>query len=433
MQRGQASIEYVVVVALVAVVSVVAGATVAAPGIANDVGRGFRRALCVVGGGDCLATERRPCITATDERDQTVTVHAAFIRVGRHAGILRQDLSDGTVLVTEIEDVSGGGQVGLGLRGRLQLAGVDLAGGGELHAAALARLGHSRTFHVRDARAAIRLVERLVVGSPQTMLLDLPVRLVKRALGGGDGLPRADRVTFTAGADTDASAELGKIADRAEIDAALRASLGGRLDRRTGRRTLFFDVAGEAAGSLRAAVAQGRLAGGGRVVLGVTYDRDGRPLLLTASVAGDAHARAGALPGLAPRGKAGASPGAPAHGRLTAGAAGRLELDARLDLTVGANALAVRRLVGALGPLHPRPAAAASAARELAARMAHDSDLDVRAYTTQSSMQGIGADAALGARIGADVELVHASSRLLAAWNRPTGGVWERRIDCVRR
>lgn len=425
MQRGQASIEYVVVVSLVAIVSVVsvAGAAVVAPGLANDVGRGFRRALCVVGGGDCLAVERRPCVTATDRRDQSVTVHAAFLRIGRNAGILRQDLSDGTVLVTEIEDVSGGAQAGLGVRARFEVAGVDLAGGGELNAAALAKLGHSRTFHVRDGRAARRLIERLVHGSPHTLLLNLPLRLVDRVRGRGEGLPRADRVTFSAGAEAEALAELAGVAKPGELRAALGASVGGRLERRTRRRTFFFEVVGEAAGALRAAVVQGRLASEGRLGVAVTYDREGRPLLLTASVAGDADGRVAAPPRL------------PGGARIAAGRARRFELDARLDLTLSDNAAAVRRLLGALGPGGSRPGTAAAevarAALEVAGRLAREGDLDVRIYTTTSSTQGVGADVALGARIGGGVEVFHGTSRLRAAWNRPTGGVWERRVDCA--
>lgn len=420
MQRGQASIEYVVVVALVVVVSAV-GATYAAPGIANEVTRSFRRALCFVGGGDCLAAERRPCITATEARDHTVTVHAAFVRVGRHAGILRQELSDGSVLVTEIEDVSGGGQIGFGAGGRLQVRGVDLEGGSELQAAALATLGHSRTFHVRDRRAADRLMERLVHGSPETMLLNLPRRLIRRIRGRDDGVPRADRVTFSARAiaEAKATAKLGGKAADAELDTALRSSLGGRFDRRTGRRTLFFDLEGEAAGTLRTAVAQGRLAGAGQLGLAVTYDREGNPLLLTASVTGDADGRLRGPQGL---------PGV----RIGSGAARRLELDARLDLSVVDNADAVRRLLASLAPVHPDPAAAATAAREIAALLAREGDLDVRAYTTSSSTHAVGGSVALGAKIGGDVEVNHGSSRLVSAWSRPTGGVWELRVDCVR-
>src|SRR5688572_9294950 len=102
MQRGQASLEYVVAVGLVAAVCAVGAATAAraAPGLANGVARGVRHALCVAGGGDCLATERRPCVVATKRRGQEVTVHAAFVRVDRRAAVLREDLSDGTVRIT---------------------------------------------------------------------------------------------------------------------------------------------------------------------------------------------------------------------------------------------------------------------------------------------------------------------------------------------
>jgi hypothetical protein len=358
---------------------------------------------------------------ATDRRGQEVTVHAVFVRVDRRAAILREDLSDGTVRITEIDDLGAGGQAGLGLEGRLKVRGIDLGGGGQLQAQALARLGHSRSFHVQGDRAADRLVERLIHGSPATMVLDLPLRLAKRALGIDDGLPPADIVTFTAGGYAGATAQLGGGTGSADLEGALRASIGGRLDRRNGRRTLFFELGGEAAGLLRGAVARGRLAGDGGLGVALTYDRDRRPLQLAVSAAGDA---AGSLI---------AAPGAPGRGRLSLGGARRLEVESRLDLTNGDNAGAVARLIGALDPRAPRPRRAVSAARDLAGRLAREGDLDVRSYSARSSAEGISADAALGAKLGGGVELTRSSTRLLAAWNRPAGGLWERRLDCAPR
>jgi hypothetical protein len=151
----------------------------------------------------------------------------------------------------------------------------------------------------------------------------------------------------------------------------------------------------------------------------VTYGHDGAPLVLTVSLSGDAAGRIGAL---------NAMPGVPAP----EAAAGRLvEMDATLDLGRAENAQLVRLLVGSLDPLHPRPAVAATAVRDLGARLVREGDVDVRTYDTSSRSQGVGGGIAAGAKLGAEVDVTRSGSRLRWAWSRPSGGVWERRVDCV--
>ena len=415
--RGQASIEYVVVVALVVVVTAVA-TTIAAPGIANDVGRAFRRALCVVGGGDCLATERQPCVTASSERSEGVAVEGVLFRIGNRSAILRKARSDGIVEVTLIDDLSSGVGAAVGIEGRFEVGGVDLAGGGMLQASALARLGTTRTFRVRGGKAADRLIAELMDGSGGSTLLASAKRLVDKVLPGGDDGPRPDLHTFGAGAETEVSAAL-RLPFGSELSTGLKASVGGTMERKTGRRTLFFDVGGSAAGALKALVAAGSVEGDASAGLAVTYARDGRPLLLTASLTGAARAGAEALDSI---------PGVP---RPQGEAARKVEVEASLDLERSDNAALARQLIGALDPRHPRPLVAAAATREIGARLVREGDVDVRYYDASSSSHGIGAKAGLIAKLGAEVDVTRSSSRLRAAWSRPTGGVWERRIDCA--
>src|SRR3954469_8122891 len=96
-ERGQATLEYVGLVALVAVV--LGLGTVSATGdgeaIAATVGRGMRRALCVVRAGEC-DLERRPCVVGTHGVEDDGSVDLWLVRVGSDEVVLREDRSDGS-------------------------------------------------------------------------------------------------------------------------------------------------------------------------------------------------------------------------------------------------------------------------------------------------------------------------------------------------
>ena len=56
---------------------------------------------------------------------------------------------------------------------------------------------------------------------------------------------------------------------------------------------------------------------------------------------------------------------------------------------------------------------------------------DVRTYAGSALSAGGGVSGAAGGRIGGEVEVSSDTLRLLEAWSRPPGGVWEERVDCT--
>jgi hypothetical protein len=57
--------------------------------------------------------------------------------------------------------------------------------------------------------------------------------------------------------------------------------------------------------------------------------------------------------------------------------------------------------------------------------------MDVRSYRLDSSSDGVAVAAALGLRLGGELEHTIDRSKLLAAATRPPFGLWEARVDCV--
>jgi hypothetical protein len=117
------------------------------------------------------------------------------------------------------------------------------------------------------------------------------------------------------------------------------------------------------------------------------------------------------------------------HGRVDSGplrgrAGGRLETEARLDLTEAGAAAVLRDLFQAVRPAHPdRLSAAARLARSVARR----GRLDVRLYTVDRAERRSGRTVA---GLGRRVDEVTQTASLVAAFGREPGGGWERRLDC---
>src|SRR3954467_3129841 len=102
--RGQASIEYLGVVALVALVlGALAVPALAGQDVAGAVLAQVRRALCVVSGGDC-EEDRRPCPVDTRGVRESQHGSVGFLRYGQDRLTMREARSDGTVAVTVLMD-----------------------------------------------------------------------------------------------------------------------------------------------------------------------------------------------------------------------------------------------------------------------------------------------------------------------------------------
>jgi hypothetical protein len=416
---GQASLEYVAVITVVALVLVVAGAAVAAPSIVNGVGRGFQQALCQVTGQGCRTVTPRPCVVRSAGTDVSASAKLTFVRIGRNTALLRSVSSDGTVSVTLLDNVDAGLTAGVGAGGRLQLGGLDLQNGALAQVAVVARLGGGRTWKVPDVAAADRLQRKLievVVGRTGSALPVVgPVLHVAQKLldvGSGRDLPRPDSRTIKGKVSVSASVE-GPFGS--ELQAAAGVALGGTQDLVSGGGTILLEV--DAGGSAALADGMAGLELSGAVGVQLTIDRHGRPTGL--ALVGSAGAEGSLLA------KA-QLPHAPVT-RQTRGLTA--EIAATLDLTVPAHLAAARRLLRALVP--GRRGDLVEAARALGRTVARDGRLEITRYGRRERKYGAGVGAALGAEVAVDVGLTRTDAELLDAWTRPPGGDWERRADCL--
>lgn len=417
-ERGQASVEWVAVVALVAVVFAVvaASATGAGATVANGVQRGVVRALCLVTGRGCLAAEVEACAISRHGERYELGVKVLVVEVGQRGALARTVLSDGTIELTLLEGYDGGVEASLGeLRLRAGGRGVSAAAGGG--ATLRAGADRTRTWRVRDAAAAHRLQQLLtghLVGNAP-VAGGLAGRAVQHALGTGVAhpLPPADVIARRVSVGAEATVELaaGQDAARAGATGTVAGSLSVRraVDRRTGRTTTSYELRGEAAAELRAVQQLEETAVDGVLGVDVTTGRDGRLLAVATTELGPK-----AVPDDAPRPRGG----------------DEVETTRSVDLTADADA--ARTTAALVAALHgARLGDAAAAARAL--RPALDAgQVDVRAYASREDAP-VDVDVELGLGVGAGVRgaVTHSSGTLRDAWSRPAGGLWEQRADCL--
>ena len=411
-QSGQATAEYVALLLLLAVVLAGAAVVVADPGIGRSVLDGVRRGLCAVTGAQCRAPlALQPCVVSRRGRSQSASLTVSVARVGADFAVVRELRSDGTVAVTLLGGGSGGVELGVG---------VMLGGyGGELRAAGLAGLGGGRTWIARDGREADALIEKLAPrGKP---IIDQPIALVKKVLGkdGGPKVRDPDIVFSESTTVGKLSSGLGAVL-KARYGGALTRAAGIRTDERSGARTFYLRLDGAGSAGLAAKiVGAADVSEAGKLVVGVTLDRDGDPVEASLSAARSLGGSAKLPAQLA------SVLGTPP---LALGA--RLEVDARLDLRDPDNAAAIDGFLRAakrpdrLGDL-------AGAAERLGERIAQDAQLDQRAYEASSTSRETGGRVRLGGGLAAGVETRDDKASLLGAWERPPGGQWLERADCT--
>jgi hypothetical protein len=114
---GQASIEYLGAIALVALVFVLAAPAVGAPSIAGAVVRELKHALCIVGGdictpGDAARAGLLPCPLRSQITGGEASVTVFSIALGGRATLTVTPQSDGTVLVVRTGQLSAGVEPG---------------------------------------------------------------------------------------------------------------------------------------------------------------------------------------------------------------------------------------------------------------------------------------------------------------------------------
>jgi hypothetical protein len=403
MQRGQATLEYTAALAVIAVILAVTGLAMTGHGaaIADAVGGGIRRAICVVLGGDCFGAAPRPCVVSTAEHRRDAEAAILVFRLGDGRSVLREVRADGTVAVTVVQGQRLGAALTFG--GVATLNGHGVKTGGE--AQADGRGAYTRTWVMPDAGAADRLVARLADE-------DVPVggttaALVRLAIGRDERGAPPDSRMLEVGVGGEAEAALRGLGLGARAELLGGATVGVRVSR-GGERAVLLRTDGELGAALTAPLAQ--LSGGmpSHTGLELAFDRYGDPVALIVRAVRGVHGMAQ----LGPYEMRGGD---------------RAEVEARLDLEDGeARALAERLVRG----IRSADADALDAARALAARLADRARLDVRLLTTERDRQTKGAALGIGGKLGLEIVRIDESARLVAAAGREPGLGWRKRLDC---
>lgn len=397
--RGQAAVDYVALIAVVAIL-LAAGVAIAAggaAGVVNAVVAQVRHALCLVGGGPCSHRGTQPCTVASTRDTRHWMVGVLLLRVDRERYVLREEMSDGTVRLTVARRGAAGPEAVVGGHLRVTRGGRNAGATGEVRGAVQLATARGSVYVARDAREAAAIM---------------------RAIRAGDEPPAQVRETLREGGIRGvASLGVGSALAGASLEAMAPAMIGSRSDHSTGDLTLTLNAGASGWATVTAALGGPAGNAGRATTIGLKLDRARRPTELSVLAAGTVAAGA-ALPPLLARASRGSATTA------AKGAGGRRwELTARLDLRDPVVAAAWRR--------YRRDPGGEAAIGGLAAALRERASLDVRMYRTSSVTSGASAGIGEILQLSGGVDRTVDRSRLLAAASRPSDGVWERRWDCV--
>jgi hypothetical protein len=398
-QRGQASVEWLAVVVLLATTLGVGAALAQAGYVGRRVTREMARAICLVADGDCRR-DQEPCVVGSQATHQGMTVHLLFYRLGEDKLGVVEERSDGTYAVTLETGIKGGLEATGGAHGGFRIGKLGFSIGGEVTASLMARLGRGRTWIAGSRAEAGRIL-------------------------GGEGDERSPDLTSGSGrwdssVDGKAGAGLaGHEIDLARGEIAFDREAGWSIDQRTGHRTAYVQASSRASVEARGHVL-GLSGTDGEEIYAVEYDETGRPVDLRVTGAG-IFAGSRDLPAVVQ----------PVAGLLAAGAAEGerdYEVTAHLDLTDAGNLAAARGLLNAIAARR----ATAMPEQALGRRLDEHGTVQARVLATRSKETGVSADAALGiGGFSAEAQIQQRSQQLLAATSRGLDGQWVTRTDCV--
>jgi hypothetical protein len=118
-ERGQASVEYVAVLALAALAFVTAGAVAGLGEIPAAMASTVRTGICIVAGDICRDSDARaaglpPCTVGDRSQGGGTTFSVGWLRIGGADGLLVAQRSDGSVVVTKSKQGRAGVGAGIG-------------------------------------------------------------------------------------------------------------------------------------------------------------------------------------------------------------------------------------------------------------------------------------------------------------------------------
>lgn len=414
---GQATSEYVALVALVAVVATLS-AGLTAGGVGGQVLAGLQRGLCRVAGVRCsppqhTRDELAPCPVERTTSAESLQGALELMTLGGGASLSAVRMSDGRVQITLTSGETDGGAMGLGYSiGLGRRHGATAAVDVEQHFAP------GRSWTLPNAAAAHAFLARYgakaTVGGKAVDLLRSGCSILCDAIGWRPHaeLPPADEVSFQRGVSGQLDGTLGS----AGLETSSDHTLGVRVER-DGGRTLYLSFDGAVGAALLSTAGLG-VEREQQAVAAFTLDARERLVELSVETVGS-----GAAAGMAQ----------PSVGRAWARAEGDVglvtESTATLDLRDRRNraaALALRRtLAGGLAPQRLLRSAAA-----VGRRIARTGVVDRRTYALTRSDAAFGGTLVLGAQLGGGFERSHEHMRLLSAQTRLPGLPFLPRDDC---
>ena len=405
---GQSTVEYVVLV-LLAVLVLAAGAGLHATGIADAVVRQIRIAICRAGGDDCRVAPE-PCIVASTMTLDDLTARVAVLRLRGGRTLVRERRSDGSERVTLV--ARGGGGAGLGLGADIAVGTWAL--GGRLDGAIELRGGRGRVWTLDSSARADALV-RALSRHPASHRRGLPPGRRQRDAP----IPAADAVFGERGLATSVAGGLQRVGLTLDAEDLLTT----RTDRRTGERTLLVRRRTDLLGTLGVLGPLGAEGGARRDErAALVVDRNWRPLRLLVTrirrVQGGGNLP-GPLRALVARG------GLPLRrGRV-------VEVERRLELAEPANLAAAGAFVRALRDPGLRLGAAVAVSDALRRRLDAAGETRLRVYDLDVRHGGAHGGIDVGVGLGAGYEHAVERLRLVGATERDGGGRWRERDDCL--
>jgi hypothetical protein len=430
---GQASADYVALLAVVACVLAGTLAVTAIPSLAPAVTGATRHGICLVTGGICTPREARaagmePCLVHARRDREEVAGTALLLRIGRDDELLLERRSDGTAAVSFIDGKRAGVEAGIGLQ---------LSWGQKLEGGAGLQFTGGRMWEFPTAAAAGRFVHRWAREETLTgELRSLPRKLCLFCHGRPN--PPPPHATFReAGA-------YGEFTDDIDLPGMphLRQAPGVRAEGSAGavvgrrvsgeRRTWYARIDAAVAGRLGAVLGAVELTRRGDAALELTYV-GGRPVQLRVRGAAalrdqlDLLGATTSLEGLAMRLR-----GATGGGDAKPGSGLGVETQVSLDLTDERNRRAALDFVSMLSP-GVSPGDWIDRTRALARRLDADGSVDVGVFRVgASSQQDFEAGAAFGLKLGGEYNREVQTLELVRAWSLRHGGALGEREDCVR-
>jgi hypothetical protein len=380
--HGQASLDYV---GLLAVVGVALAGAGAATGIAAEIPRAVvhaaRTGICIAGGDVCRASDAAaaglaPCLTGETAQGRGLAVTVLSLHLGHRGSWTVAQRSDGSVLITQLEDDA------IGLAG-----GIGLALGPVVDVGAAATfdlsLAHGRAWELPSAAAAAALIAAVRRGD------DPPVAPTWRFGDAGEEVAGFAGVSIPGATLTALEASGG-------MSVGLRVGHGQRTTYvrvHAGVSTPLGDLVPDARGS-----SDGADGGGAPLLLGVTRDVHGLRELSFRRAA----------PGAAP-------------GEVVE-TVGRLDLRDPVNRAL-AEPLLARRM--------PSPPDLGAALRAVLLRTARAGVIERSVYAVEDRSHEWAGALNLGLAVGVDVSELDVRRRLVDAGAWVSGSPERRRADCL--